>query len=94
MAQMLNVLSTVSLEPEPVALDVKVVLVGERLLYYLLYAHDPEFAELFKVVVDFDEDLPRAPENAREMCGARSRRRSIAPTACETAPRSPCCAAA
>jgi len=59
LGQELGILSTVSLEPEPIPLDVKVVLVGERLLYYLLHAWDPEFAELFKVAVDFEEDMPR-----------------------------------
>jgi lon-related putative ATP-dependent protease len=59
LGQELGILSTVSLEPEPIPLDVKVVLVGERILYYLLHAWDPEFAELFKVAVDFEEDMPR-----------------------------------
>jgi len=54
----LGILSTVSLEPEPIPLEVKLVLVGERILYYLLHAWDPEFAELFKVPVDFEEDMP------------------------------------
>jgi lon-related putative ATP-dependent protease len=53
----------VSLEPEPIALDVKVVLVGERHLYYALNATDPDFPQLFKVAADFDEALPRTPEN-------------------------------
>jgi len=59
LGQELGILSTVSLEPEPIPLEVKVVLVGERILYYLLHAWDPEFAELFKVAVDFEEDMPR-----------------------------------
>jgi predicted ATP-dependent protease len=59
LGQELGLLSTVSLEPEPIPLEVKVVLVGERMLYYLLHAWDPEFAELFKVAVDFEEDMPR-----------------------------------
>jgi lon-related putative ATP-dependent protease len=63
LAQELSIVSTVSLEPEPIPLDLKVVLVGQRFLYYLLYAYDPEFAELFKVAVDFDEDMPREPAN-------------------------------
>ncbi len=62
LGQALSLISTVSLEPEPIALDVKVVLVGQRLLYYLLHAYDPEFGELFKVAVDFEEDMGRAPE--------------------------------
>jgi lon-related putative ATP-dependent protease len=52
---------TVSLKPEPIPLDVKVVLVGERMLYYLLHAYDPEFAEFFKIVADFEEDMKRGP---------------------------------
>ncbi len=63
LAQVLSLISTVSLEPEPVPLDVKVVLVGERLLYYLLYQHDPDFGELFKVEADFNEEMARTPEN-------------------------------
>lgn len=59
--QMLSLISTVSLEPEPIPLDVKVVLVGQRMIYYLLHDLDPEFGELFKVAVDFDEDMPREP---------------------------------
>jgi lon-related putative ATP-dependent protease len=61
LGQVLSLISTVSLEPEPIPLDVKVVLVGQRTIYYLLHDLDPEFGELFKVLVDFDEDMPRAP---------------------------------
>lgn len=63
LAQALSLISTVSLEPETVPLDVKVVLVGERLLYYLLYQYDPDFGELFKVEADFNEEMARTPEN-------------------------------
>jgi lon-related putative ATP-dependent protease len=62
LGQMLSLISTVSLEPEPIPLDVKLVLVGPRLLYYLLHAYDPEFSELVKVAVDFEEEIGRAPE--------------------------------
>ncbi len=62
-SQMLGLASTISLEPEPIPLDVKVVLVGDRLLYYLLCQFDPEFQELFKVAADFEEQMERSPEN-------------------------------
>ncbi|MEN8763748.1 MAG: ATP-binding protein [Thiogranum sp.] len=62
LAQMLSLVSTVSLEPEPIPLEIKVVLLGDRLLYYLLHDLDPEFAELFKVAADFDMTLERSPE--------------------------------
>ncbi len=60
--RMLSAISTMSLEPEPIPLEVKVVLYGERLLYYLLYEHDPEFRDLFKVAADFEETVDRNGE--------------------------------
>jgi lon-related putative ATP-dependent protease len=60
---MFSLISTVSLEPEPVPLDVKVILVGSPLLHYLLKELDPEFADLFKVSADFDLQMSRNDEN-------------------------------
>ena len=62
--QAYSLISTISLEPEPIPLDVKVVLIGERLLYYLLSNHDPEFNELFKVSADFADEVERSPDSA------------------------------
>jgi lon-related putative ATP-dependent protease len=61
--QMYSLISTVSLEPEPIALDIKILLLGDRLLCYLLAEYDPEFAELFKVMADFEDEVPRNREN-------------------------------
>ena len=58
-----RMISTVTLEPEPIPLDVKVVLLGSPWIYYLLYTYDPEFAELFKVKVDFGYHVTRTPEH-------------------------------
>jgi lon-related putative ATP-dependent protease len=62
---MLSMASTTTLEPEPIPLDLKVVLVGDRRLYYLLQHYDPEFARLFKVAADFSEDIRRDAEATR-----------------------------
>lgn len=51
--------TTVSQQPEPIPLDVKVVLLGDRMLYYLLSHYDPDFLDLFKVEADFEDDLDR-----------------------------------
>ncbi|MBU0608344.1 MAG: AAA family ATPase [Armatimonadetes bacterium] len=51
--------STVTLEPEPVPLDVKVVLIGNPFIYYLLYEHDEDFGKLFKVQADFSTEIDR-----------------------------------
>lgn len=63
LGQMLSLVSTVSLEPEPIPLDVKVVLFGDRLFYYLLNAYDPEFGTLFKVAADFEDRVERNADN-------------------------------
>ncbi len=59
LGQMYSLVSTVSLEPEPIPLDTKVILFGDRLFYYLLQQYDPEFSELFKVPADFEERIER-----------------------------------
>ncbi|KPV39213.1 ATP-dependent protease [Thiohalorhabdus denitrificans] len=61
--QLYSFLATVTLEPEPVPLNIKVVLLGDRFLYYLLSEYDPDFRELFKVQADFEEDFERSTEN-------------------------------
>lgn len=63
--QMYNLISTVSLEPEPIPLRVKVALLGEPVLYYLLAQSDPDFGDLFKVAADFADQMERTPENQR-----------------------------
>ncbi len=65
--QMLSLASTISLEPESIPLDIKVVLVGEPMIYYLLQQHDPDFAELFKVPVDFEDSVDRNVHNTALM---------------------------
>jgi lon-related putative ATP-dependent protease len=62
LGEMLGLMSTVSIKPEPIPLDVKVVLVGDRMLYYMLSSLDSEFAELFKVAADFEEEVDRNPD--------------------------------
>ena len=52
-----------TLEPEPIPLDVKVILFGAPEIYYLLEARDPDFAQLFKVQADFDETIASTPDN-------------------------------
>ncbi len=67
--QIMSLASTKSLEPEAVPLDLKVVLMGDRMIYYLLQAYDPDFNLLFKVPADLSEDITRTPENS--LCYAR-----------------------
>ncbi|MFP5399128.1 MAG: AAA family ATPase [Gammaproteobacteria bacterium] len=67
LAEMFSVVSTVQLEPEPIPLQVKVVLVGERWVCQLLQAVDPEFDELFRVLADLGDDMPRGADTERAL---------------------------
>jgi lon-related putative ATP-dependent protease len=82
--QALSVASTVSLTPEPIPLDLKVVLVGPPALYYLLSAQDEEFGDLFKIAADFEDRVERTPETtllyAQLIC-AMTRRAKLRPFA-------------
>lgn len=62
----LGYLTTRSLKPEPIPLNVKVFLVGNSYIYQLLYEYDPDFRELFKVKADFDSQMIRSDENIKD----------------------------
>jgi lon-related putative ATP-dependent protease len=82
LAQIYSLVSTVSLEPEPIPLDIKVVLIGERMLYYLLHEYDPEFKQLFKVMADFDDRLERNEQSQQiyaRLIATLSRRDKLRP---------------
>jgi lon-related putative ATP-dependent protease len=66
MGEAYGLIATHTLEPEPIPLDIKVVLLGEPMLYYLLFAYDPDFQELFKVKVDFSLRMERTPETMEQ----------------------------
>ncbi len=82
LGQALGFISTISLEPEPAPLETKVILLGERLLYYLLCELDPEFPELFKVEADFDDRVERSSETEAlyaRLVGTLARREGLRP---------------
>ncbi|USD43883.1 AAA family ATPase [Vibrio sp. SCSIO 43135] len=53
----------VSLDPEPIPLDVKIILFGDYRTYQLLQHYDPEFSELFRVTADFEDEMKRTPDS-------------------------------
>jgi lon-related putative ATP-dependent protease len=58
-----RIISTATIKPEPIPLEVKVIILGTPNLYYLLYNADPEYSDLFKVKADFDSRMNRTLEN-------------------------------
>lgn len=65
----LTLFPTVTLEPEPIALDLKVVLVGPAALYALLHQLDPDLRKLFKVRADFDVEMQWGEEQPAQYAG-------------------------
>ncbi len=62
-SRFLGLTSTLSLDPDPIPLDIKVILFGDRLLYFMLAALDSELEEHFKVLADFESDFARSAAN-------------------------------
>ncbi len=63
-------LSAQTLKPEPIPLNVKVVIIGDTATYEMLYSEDPDFKELFKVKAHFDTTMFRDEENILKYAGA------------------------
>lgn len=58
-----KIIPTVSIKPEPIPINLKVILIGTPYIYYLLYYYDDEFKKLFKVKADFDTEMDKNEEN-------------------------------
>ncbi|KUK53747.1 MAG: hypothetical protein XD78_0922 [Desulfotomaculum sp. 46_296] len=58
-----RIIPTASLRPEPIPVDVKIVLIGSYNIYHILHTYDEDFQKFFRVKVDFDIEMPRTPEN-------------------------------
>jgi len=82
LAEMYSLVSTVSLEPEPIPLQAKVVLFGDRYIYYLLQVYDPDFGKLFRVAADFSDDFDRTEASTAtfaRLIAALARREALLP---------------
>lgn len=58
-----GVVAVTAIKPQPIPVDIKVILVGSTAIYELLYEYEEDFRKLFKVKVDFDEEMERNDEN-------------------------------
>ncbi len=74
--------SSATLKPEPIPVNIKLVVVGDPFIYYLLYNLDNEYRKLFKVKADFDNVLPKTDENIQKYAhfvATRCREDKVAP---------------
>ena len=59
---------TASLKPEPIPLDIKVILLGSYEAFEILQNEDPHFNKIFKVRADFDSEVDRTPRSDTAIC--------------------------
>ncbi len=87
MAEQFRLIATVTLKPQPIPLDCKIILIGTPEFYSLLFALDPDFRKYFKVKVDFDQMMKNSQENIQQYAlfiGSKCREENLlhfAPTA-------------
>ncbi|MBN2208901.1 MAG: AAA family ATPase [Candidatus Coatesbacteria bacterium] len=62
-----------SLQPEPIDLNVKVVMIGDAMMFELLYGLDDDFKKIFKIKAEFDTEMPLAPENVTHFMSVLSK---------------------
>lgn len=67
--EQMGLVAVSTLKPEPIPVDFKVILVGSAYLYQMLYELDEEFRKLFKIKVDFDEEMDKTEENVIKLSG-------------------------
>lgn len=67
MKEQMGLVAVSALKPEPIPLEIKVILVGSEYLYQMLYEYDEDFKKLFKIKVDFDAEMERTKENTKKL---------------------------
>ena len=71
--EQLGIIGAKSLKPEPIPLDIQVILIGSPRFYYLLYELDEDFKELFKVKAEFDTSMDYSSQNIKDFAGVTYR---------------------
>jgi len=67
MKEQMGLIAVSTLKPEPIPVDVKVILVGSEYIFQILYQYDEEFKKLFKIKADFDAEMDRNSANTRRL---------------------------
>jgi len=64
--RLLGISNSETLQPEPIPVKLKVILIGEPIYYYLLYTQDEDFPKLFKIKADFDIEMERSKKHIND----------------------------
>jgi lon-related putative ATP-dependent protease len=66
LAEQMGFIAARTLQPQPIPLNVKVILIGESFVYQILYIYDEDFQKLFKIKAHFDSVMKKTPEHLQE----------------------------
>jgi lon-related putative ATP-dependent protease len=67
-AEMFGIITTRSLQPQAIPLNIKIILVGDPYIYQLLYAYDEDFHKFFKIKAHFDSRMKKTPDHIQKFC--------------------------
>lgn len=67
LGEQLGLITTKTLRPEPIPLQLKVILIGNPWLYQMLYSYDEDFHKFFKIKADFDWEMKRTPDHQAQL---------------------------
>jgi len=65
--EQMGLMAVSTLKPEPIPVDIKVILIGNEYIYQLLYEYDEDFRKLFKIKADFDDEMDKSKENVLKL---------------------------
>jgi lon-related putative ATP-dependent protease len=66
--EMFGIITTKTLQPQPIPLDIKVILIGDPYVYQILYIYDEDFHKLFKIKAHFDWRMKKSDDHVRKFC--------------------------
>ena len=67
-AEMFGLITTKTLQPQPIPLNIKIIIIGDPYIYQLLYAYDEDFHKFFKIKAHFDSRMRKTDDHVQKFC--------------------------
>ncbi|MCX5892335.1 MAG: Lon protease family protein, partial [Deltaproteobacteria bacterium] len=67
-AEMFGMITTRTLQPQPIPLDIKIIIIGDPYIYQILYTYDEDFHKFFKIKAHFDSRMRKTDDHVQKFC--------------------------